>query len=676
MPLSTVKIAPGVNAEITEAQGMAQITSCQLIRFKYAGNEVLPEKLGGWEKFYPLSVGSVPRDLHAWEGINNDTHLAVGAQQSLNIITDGTLKNVTPRTLISDAPPAVETTNGDPEVTITDPNITVSEFDSIFILTPIAIGGIILQGAYDIEAVLDADSYTIIVPEAPTATTGPGGDVPEFTTTAGSAFVNVELTANGYVLGQVFPIPTPTTVGGIVLSGAYLVQAIVDANNFTIISSVAASTTDTEEMNAGDAQIAYYIGLAPAPTLAGYGTGGYGAGGYGTGVVPQPTPGTPIVATNWTLDNWGEVLIATPANGSIYTWSPDSGFPVAVRIVDAPLINGGAFVAQPAQIVVAWASSQGGVQDPLSIMWSDAGNYAEWAVTSQTQAGGYRLPTGSKIVGGCAGPNFNIIWTDVDCWSMDYIEPPLVFGFNSVGTNCGLLCRHGFAILNSIVYWISNNQFCRMRGESVETIPCSVWDVIFQDLDMANVDKIHAGSNSLFGEVVWYYPSASGGMGDCDKYVKYNPVLNTWDYGTLARTAWIDQSPVGPPVGAAPTGFLFQHEVSPDADGQPLVSWFKTGYFEIADGDQLQFIDWMFPDFKWGTYNGPQDAVVSVTFGYGDYPNSVPKMVGPFSFTKDVLYQNPRLRARYVGITVQSEDLGSFWRLGAIKIRSAPDGRL
>lgn len=676
MPLSTIKIAPGVNAEITDAQGMAQITSSQLIRFKFAGNEVLPEKLGGWQKFYPLALGSVPRDLHAWEGINNDTHLAAGCEQSLNIITDGVLQNVTPRTQTTNNAPNVETINGNPEVTINDPGITVSAFDSIYILTPISIGGIILQGPYAIETVLDADSYTIIVPNAPTATAGPGGDLPEFATTIDSAFVNVELADHGYVVGQVFAIPTPTTVGGITLQGAYLVQAVVDVDNFTIISSVTAASTDTEEMNAGDAQIVYYIGLAPSPTLAGYGTGGYGAGGYGTGIVPPTTPGTPIVATNWTLDNWGEVLIATPANQSIYTWSPDSGFPVAVRIVDAPLINGGAFVAQPAQILVAWASSQGGVQDPLSIMWADAGDYTNWAVTSQTQAGGFRLPTGSKIVGGGAGPNFNIIWTDVDCWSMDYIEPPLVFGFNNVGTNCGLLCRHGWAILNSVVYWISNNTFCRLRGETVETIPCSIWDVIFQDLDTDNVDKIHAGSNSLFGELVWYYPSRSGGTGDCDSYAKYNPLLNTWDYGRLPRTAWIDQSPVGPPVGASPAGLLFQHEVSPDADGQPLVSWFQTGFWEIADGDQLQFVDWIFPDFKWGLYNGDQQAVVNITFRYGDYPNSVTKMVGPLSFTKESLYQNPRLRGRYVGIMVQSEDLGSFWRLGAVKIRSAPDGRL
>jgi hypothetical protein len=675
VPIATLKVAPGVNSEITDTQGMAQIVESQLIRFKYAGSEVLAEKLGGWVKFYPTPMDSTPRALHAWEGINADTHLAIGCEESLNVITEGNLRDITPQTFLSTLAPQFTTVNGDNEVTIEDANITANVFDSIYVLVPVSIGGIVIEGPYSIESVLGVDTYTILAAANATSSAGPGGVVPEFSVLISNTAVNVELPNHGKTIGETFNAAVPTALGGITVFGAYVIQAIVDADNFTIYAAEQATSTVTAPMNGGDTAILYFIGGAPAPASTGYGVGGYGDGGYGTGSAIPSTPGTPITATNWTLDNWGEILIATPADGSIYTWSPDSGFPLATRIVDAPLINGGAFVAQPAQILVAWASSYGGVQDPLSINWSDAGNFNQWTVTATTQAGGFRIPTGSRIVGGFAGPNFQVIWTDIEAWAMDYVGLPFVFGFRSLGQSCGLISRHGYATLNTVVYWMSNRQFCRLVGETVQTIPCSVWDFVFQDLDEAHVDKIYAGSNSLFGEVTFYYPSASGGTGEIDSYAKLNPDLNVWDCGRLARTAWIDQSPVGAPVGTSPDGYIFQHEVSADADGQPMLPRIKTGFYQLSDGDVMTFIDWMFPDFKWGYENGDRDAIISITLYYCDYPSSPVKTAGPFTVSSAIEYVNLRIRGRFVAVEISSSDLGSWWRVGGLKFRSAPDGK-
>lgn len=676
MGLTTLKIAPGVNTEITDTQGMAQIVDSQLIRFKYAGNEVLPEKLGGWTKYWPVAMGSTPRALHAWEGINADTHLAIGCLLSLNVITDASVfENVTPETFTSTIAPAFTTVNGQTSVTIEDTNFTPTEFDSIFIVVPVSIGGIVLQGAYAIDVVLSPTSYSITAATAATASAGPAGAVPAFTTTANSPRVNVELADHGYTVGTIFPAGVPTSVGGITIYGAYIVQEVVDADNFTIFASEEAASADTQSMNGGDTEIIYFLGGAPPPGSTGYGIGGYGDGGYGTGSTITPTDGVPITATNWTLDNWGEVLIATPTDGPIYTWSPDSGFPIATKIIEAPLVNGGAFVAQPEQILVAWASSQDGIQDRLTLNWSDAGDYTEWSVTSRTQAGGYRIPTGSKIMGGMAGPSFNVIWTDLEVWSMDYIGPPFVFGFRSVGQSCGLLCKHGYASLNETLYWIGDKKFSRMAGETVQTVPCTVWDFIFEDLDEANVDKIYCSANSLFGEVWWFFPSLSGGTGEVDKYVKYNPDLNTWDHGQLDRSAFIDKSPAGNPIGASPDGYIYLHETGEDADGQPLLASFKTGFYQVDDGDSLQFIDWCFPDFKWGKRNGSQNASIAITLYFTDYPNQPVKTAGPFTVSSATTYFNPRLRGRFIAVEISSADLGSFWRLGATKMRSVPDGK-
>lgn len=676
MPQAPVKIAPGVNAEITAALGTAQIIESQLIRFKFAGADVLPEKLGGWSKYYANSMGSPVRDLHAWEGINADIHLAAGCEESLNVITEGDVQDITPETLTSSAVPAFTTVSASTTVQIDDSALTASFYDSIFILVPVAIGGIVLRGAYSIDAIIDFNSYTVTAATAAGSSSGPGGVVPTFTTVNGSAFVTVALTNHGYSVGSMFSAPVPTTVGGITILGAYIVQEVASVNSFTIIASDAATSGATVSMNGGDVDILYFTSGGPTPPTAGYGAGTYGSGAYGIGTSVPATPGTPITATNWTLDNWGEVLIATPSGGSIYTWSPDSGFPVAVRIVQAPLIQGGAFVAQPEQIVVSWASSFEGVQDPLSVNWSDAGNYNNWTVSSQTQAGGFRIPTGSKIVGGCAGPSFNILWTDVGVWAMDYINPPLIFGFNSIADSCGLIAQHGYAILNTEVYWMGPRQFFRMSGENVQAVPCSVWDVVFQNLDTANASKIHAGANSLFGEVWFFYPTSSGGTEDCDAYVKFNPALGTWDYGALIRTAWIDQSPVGEPVAGDVSGFLYQHEISPNADGEPMDSWFRTGFFQIAEGEQLTFIDWMFPDFRYGYKDGStQGAILQVSVEYCDYPSAAVKTAGPFSVSSATDFVNMRLRGRLVRLLIRSNDLGSFWRLGLIHFRSAGDGR-
>jgi len=677
MAVHTITLAPGVNAEVTKALGQAQIVSSQLIRFRMAGNQILPEKLGGWAKFYPIAFGSPVRALHAWEGINADTWLAAGCEQSLDVIHSSTASDITPRTLRTNPTPDFSTTSGSDVVTIVDAGFTPSVYDSLVLLTPIAVGGIVLQGAYQIRTVVSSSSYTIESATDATSTVTDGGDVPVFSTTSGSPQVNVMLTAHGLSVGETFYASVPTTVGGITISGAYLVQDVADADNFTIVASVVAASTDSASMNGGDAAIQYYIALGPQITDAGYGVGTYGEGAYGLGVSPTPSQGSPITTTNWTLDNWGEILIACTANGPIYTWSPDSGFTTAVKLLTAPSVNGGIFVSNAAQILIAWASSINDVQDPLLVQWSDSSDYTQWQALSTTQAGNFRIPTGSKIVGGRAGPQFNLIWTDIDVWAMDYIGYPDVYGFNKLATNCGLIGRHAHCTSGASVYWMGNKQFYAMTSGSVTPIPCPVWDFIFQDLDTDNLDKICCASNSGFSEVAWYFPSKSGGTGEIDSYVKVNTGNGfIWDFGRLQRTAWIDQSVVGQPVGATANGTIYQHEISPDADGQPMASSFETGDFQIADGDELEFVDWVIPDFRYGYYADDQNAAMQLILSFTNYPGAPRSSVGPYNMTSTTPYVNTRLRARFVSMLVQSDALGSFWRLGGIKLRAAADGRL
>jgi hypothetical protein len=500
------------------------------------------------------------------------------------------------------------------------------------------------------------------------------GLVPKFTTSSNSSLVTITLSNNNYTVGREFPILVSVIVGGITIPvGNYYVTSVNVDGTFTIQAPSPATSTDTVLMNSGNVQFKYFVGIGPASLGAGYGQGNYGAGNYGTAnpVASGPT-GTPITTTDWTLDNYGSLLVAVPTGGPVYIYDPTSGSSVATIIPTGPAVNAGAFVAMPERQIVTWGSTFDGIQDPLLIRYSDVGDLTTWVGTTVNQAGSYRIPRGSKIVGALQAQQQGLFWTDLALWAMQYVGPPLVYGWNEIGIGCGLISPKAATVMSGVAYWMSQSQFFKYAGGGVEPILCPIWDVIFQDLDTANLNLIRVAPNSRFNEVAWYYPTTD--VTNPIKYAKYNIGLNTWDFGTLSRTAWINQSVLGPPIGAA-DGFVYQHETSTDADGAPMLSSFQTGYFALDEADQKSFVDQIWPDMKWGYYGGSQSATVSITFYATDYAGQTPTQYGPFPVTQSTTYVTPRMRGRLVSIKIDSSDLGSFWRLGNIRYRIQPDGK-
>lgn len=504
--------------------------------------------------------------------------------------------------------------------------------------------------------------------------------VPRFTTTSGSSSLTVTFQDHGLSAASTFNFPISTTVGGLTISGTYTVFSVTDVDDFVITADSQASSSAVAFMNAGQARIRYYITLGPPSASTGYGIGTYGSGGYGTGTSPTQQTGTPITATDWSLDNWGEILLANPEGGGIYWWQPQTGFQNAKLVAEAPAYNNSIFIAMPAQILVTLGStiqqSVGIQQDPLLIVWSDQENFFEWTVTATTQAGSFRVPTGSKIVGGLQTRNYACIWTDLDLWSMEYLGPPLVFGFNKIAANCGLIGNHAMAQLAGNVYWMGKSNFFGMTGQGIAPIPCSVWDFCFQDLDTVNQGKSVAASNTPFNEVLFFFPSASGGTGENDKYVKLNTMYSTWDYGVLARSAWIDQSVLGSPIAASPSsGLIYSQESGYDADGSAISASFTTGYWSLTEAEDFAFVDFVIPDFKYGTIAGTPGANITVTLLATDYPGDTPREYGPYNVTSTTKFISCRLRGRQMAARIESDDIGSFWRLGGIRFRMAIDGR-
>ncbi len=681
MPFGAIRLVPGFNSEQTPTLNMAGIVSGNLIRWKQG----LVEKLGGWIRFYQTAIGSIPRDLHAWQDLSTNDWLSVGSTASLTVISNGVLSNITPQSTTTNTAPNFTTSANSPIVQIVDSNISgPTANNSVFIATPVAIDGLVLQGLYPITANINTDTYQITASSNATAGVSNGGAVATFTTVSGNASVTVTLAKHGLTVGQATPFLVSTTGNGVTIFGTYVVETVPTVDTYTIFASNAATASSGFSQNGGNVQFIYYIAIGPQAASQPYGAGNYGASAYGIGTSAPAGQGTPITAIDWTSANWGQILLTCPQGGGIYQWTPNSGFQTAQLISTAPVVNQGIFVAMPFQIVVAFGSSKTGAPNPLQVSWSTIGDYTNWVPLTTDEAGNFQIPSGSMCVGGMSVANQQLIWTDIELWSMNFVGLPNVFGFIKLMGGCGLIGSHAMGMLGSTVYWMSQKQFFMLLpGGAPQPIPCTVWDYIFQNLDTTNAYKIRCVPNSTFNEIWWHFPSLSGGTGENDSYVKLNPVEGEWDYGQLpstGRSAGIDQSVLGPPIMAGVNGVIYQHEKGYDGDGVALNPTFTSGYAVIGDGEEFSFVDEFIPDFKYGLQGGSsQNANLQVTLIGANYPsdgaNNVTALYGPYTVNAQSPSFMPRLRNRQVAVQVAGADAGTFWRIGLNRYRYRPDGR-
>ena len=677
MPWASVKLAPGLDVEQTPSLLEGRYTTASLVRWR----EGLVEKLGGWQPYYSSSLDASIRELCAWQSLTNTKYLGIGETNNIYALSGGTLQALTPQYYNSTlAGSNFSTTLGSPTVTINDANTAnVTTYDTIYIQTPIAVGGLILAGPYPIVSLISSTAYTITAASNATATATSDGSPAALTTVSGSAFVTVTLTAHGLSAGDSVNLGMPTTIGGITISGVYQVANVVNANSFQIVATQIASASAGP--TAISAVITYNIGIGPTTGATGYGVAGYGVGGYGAGITTTQQTGTNVTPTDWTMCNWGEDLVACAQNGSIYYWGPESGNHTLLPIPGSPPYNSGILLAMPQLVLVAWGSTStlalGYTQDPLLVKWCTPGDFTNWNITNATLAGDFRLSRGSQIIGGFQSTFRTLLWTDVECWAMDWIGYPYAFQFNSIAKNCGLIGRGAVAELSGAVFWMGQSNFYVLAGGSVNALPCPVYDAVFQDLDKTNAWKVKAGVNAGFNEVSFFYPSISGGTGENDKRVTYNIAEKAWTYDTLPRSAWISESILGTPIGAGSTDrILYQHEIGYDANTSPLAPSASTGWFSMAEGEAIPFVDLFVPDMRWGTYKGAQSANVQVSFQGVNYPTDTPTTYGPYTVTSATEFIPLRIRQRLISMQISSADSGTFWRLGRPRFRIAPSGRV
>jgi len=540
-----------------------------------------------------------------------------------------------------------------------------------------------------------------------------------YTSTTGSATVTINKTTHGLNPGDLIEFSSVTTPGGPTTSftsasfttNTFEVKTTPTTGTFTITMS--ANETGTGVTAGGTITTNPYVIIGPVISTFGFGWGA-GLWGRSTWNTPRTTSNTDIDAGSWSLDNFGEILIATIKNGPTFEWDPNAGAGVNTR---ATIIAG-----NPTKTVLTRVSDRDrhlvhfgtettigtpSTLDPMFIRFSDQEDIEIYEPTSTNTAGTFRLDNGSRIVTAVKGKDYILVLTDQAAYTMQFVGPPFTFSIRQVGSNCGCIGQHAAVFVNGAVFWMGDAGNFFIFDGTVKTLPCSVEDFIFTTrgdnlgINFTQGDTVFAGHNSLYTEINWFYSKANSNQ--TDRVVTYNYGEQSWSTGTLARTTYEDavvfnnptatkfdstKTPTSPTINGISVGgsYVFDHEIgvnevfnltSTSTTSLVISSFIKSGDFDLdIDGDGEFFIKIrrFIPDFKYLEGNA------KVTLFFKAYPaDSTTALglttVGPFTISSTTDKIDTRARGRLAAIKIENDALNDNWRYGVFRVDIQPDGR-
>ena len=643
MALIDFKFRPGIDKQNTEAGAENRWVDSDNVRFRYG----LPEKVGGWASLVTDTIVGVARAQHAFVDLDGNRYVAIGTDKFLLLYFEGQLYDISPlKATITGA--TIATTNGSPTCTITKTSHSLSVGDIIIL-----------------------DNVTL-----------PGG----------TGFSNSDFEDKNF---QVITVPT--------------------TNTFTITQTSNASGTVS---TGGSLSIKPYEPVGPRAQSYGYGWGidSWGTGNWGEAASASDVSLEPGL---WSLSNFGQVLIATIANGKTFTWNAGDGARLTTRASTTttnfatgnnPTASRVTLVSPTTRHLIHLGTEttigSTSTQDDMFIRFSDQENIDSYNVTSINSAGSQRLQDGSKIIGALKAKESILVWTDNALYTMKFIGAPFTFGFEQVGTNCGLIGKNAAVEIDGVAFWLSPKGFFMFDG-TVKTLPCSVEDFVYDNIDTTKGQQIAAGLNNLYTEVVWYYPGATSEYND--KYVVYNYGENCWYTGTEARTTWIDatiyQKPFATkydsnssgsfPVIVGQSGLgqstFFEHEVgtdqvNPNGTTTTVTSFIKSFDFDLQQrqrdargrssgpsiaGEIFLAVRRFVPDFK------NLEGNAKVTLAVKRYPqqNDTVTSLSPFTINASTDKKDTRARGRFVNLKIENDSVSESWRFGTFRLDIQPDGR-
>ena len=418
------------------------------------------------------------------------------------------------------------------------------------------------------------------------------------------------------------------------------------AGTYNKLYAITAGGTQTDITPAG-----LTAGRVSADVNTGYSGSFYGLEEYGE---PRQDASTLQPATLWSLDNWGEYLLAmSPDDGKLYEW--DLVASTAAKVSNAPTSCTGFMVTEERFVVCFGAGG-----DPRKVQWSDREDNTTWTPAATNEAGDINLQTNGVILAGLRTRGQSLILTTEDAHSLTYQGPPFVYGVERVGTSCGLIGAGAAASVDNGVFWMGRRTFFAYSGGRVQEVPCEVGDYVFSDMNSDQRSKISAVVNSAWNEIWWFYPSK--GSTECDRYVAYDYVENIWTTGNMDRTAGVDRGVFRQPLFIDAGGTLYEHEIGYNYGAS--APYAETGPISIGAGDNLMSVVELIPDEK-------TQGDVTATFKTRFYPNGAESEYGPFSMSNptSVRFQGRQVRMRVEG------SVATDWRVGIMRLDARQGGR-
>jgi len=641
MALTKVPFRPGFNKQLTDTQNENNWVDGDNVRFRYGQ----PEKIGGWVQETSSELIGVARAQHTFTDLDGRKYNAIGTNRCLYIYYSGQFYDITPI---------------DPDREQTGANITTTNGSTTVTITT--------SSAHDLEA----------------------GDILTFENAGSFTSPDTDYTATDFddILFEV--------------------QSVLSATTFTI--QMPTAETGTGATNDGTLDLLPYIQIGDLVQTGGF---GWGAGLWGgsTWGTPRSTTNTFLDPGMWSLDNYGQILIATVHNGRSFEWSPLSTSSSALDTRATSIAN------NPTASVMTIVSDRDRhlfhlgtettigspqSQDKMFIRFSDQEDRTDYQPTSVNTAGTFQLDSGTEIRAAVQGKDYTFVGTDTSAYIMQFVGPPFTFSVRQVGSNCGIIGKNAMVFVDTTVYWMSDEGGFFVYDGSVKRMPCSVEDFVFKTtgnnpgLNPNAGQQVFASHNSLFNEIIWFYPDASSTF--VNRMVVYNYLEQTWVTGTLARSSYADQvifdkpyatkfiqnsAPNFPTVNGITAGqgksIYYEHETGVnevDANGNitAIAAFIESGDFDLdaqGDGEFFIKIRRFVPDFKVLQGNA------KVTMQLRDYPSDTQTSspLGPFTINSSTEKIDTRARARLAALKIENDSVNENWRLGLFRFDFQPDGR-
>jgi hypothetical protein len=725
MALQQIKFAPGIDRQDTSVGAVGRWTDSDLTRFRYG----LPEKIGGWQSLLTDTIVGVVRKEFAFVDLDGNRYVALGTDKFLLVYFEGQLFDITP--LKADITGATLSTNSTTTVTITTSAAHNLNEGDIVLFDNVTLPGGTGYTAADFE---DKKFQVITVPTPTTFTITMGSAASGTVATGGSITLKpyepVGPAAQNYGYG--FGIGnyggTITGVGTTTVNNSGVIAA--GATSFVVTDSSVLPSTGTLLINS---ELMTYSGNNTSTNTISGVTRAQG----GTADVEHANGSTVTNATDftgfgeavtasavtlepglWSLNSFGEVLVATILNGKTFTWNAGVASPTSNRASTTtsgfatsnnPTATRTTLISPTTRHLIHFGTEvtigTPATQDDMFIRFSADESINEYTIEATNTAGSQRLQDGTRIVGALVAKENILVWTDNALYTMKFVGAPFTFGFEQVGTNCGLIGQNAAVEIDGVAYWMSNNGFFSFDG-TVNSLPCSVEDFVYDNIDTTKGQQICAGINNLFTEVLWWYPSSGATFNDRSVIYNYGAKappgeMGNWYNNTNAnfnRTTWIDSlvypkpyataynsSATGTfPVIVGETGLgqsvFFEHEigtdqVNPDGSTTALLSFIQSYNFALQTdqgiGEYFLAMRRFLPNFKVLTGNN------QVTISVSDYPSEdvTATTLSPFTITSATTKVDTRARGRYANLKIENTGAGESWRFGTFQADLQPDGR-